>query len=347
MPASKNLISSLGPLEYGQQSERNPDNLRKVRSAFENRSEHNEGMPILLHVEASAECNLPCQLCPRGTGLIKRQGLLQWDDFLRVFTVLSPSLCNVIFSGWGEPLLNEDITKMIAHVSSHKIPVALNTNGVCLVNYATALVVAGLNTINISLDGAVSQATHAYLEDQPFESVADGLRKLRKSRDDLDVRYPVIQGQFILNEESIDEIGKLREWAFQLGADHVKFKRRHEIMPGQVTRNEQRQADDLRKINIHELVNSTENLEFSAKVCAHPWESIFLAASGNLSICSWDPHQKISLGRMPKDFNEIWNGKTVQMLRRWHAQTSTAVGEPCRTCNRLPGYLRFDDAVPS
>lgn len=345
MPASKNSTSLLGPLEFGQRYERNLDNLRKVRRAFETRSQNNDGMPILLHVEASAECNLPCPLCPRGSGQIKRQGLLEWKNFHKVFTALSPFLCNVIFSGWGEPLLNKQILEMVTYVRSHNIPVAMNTNGVLIGAYAAELVEAGLNTINISLDGAVSKATHAYRDDRLFDRVAEGVRKLRKLRDDLGALSPAIHGQFILDEETVDEIAKLKEWAFQLGVDHAKFKRRHEIMPGQIVRNEQRTADELRKINAHKLVNSTENLGFSAKVCAHPWESIFLAASGNLSICSWDPHQKINLGPMPDDFNEIWNGKTVRTLRKWHALESAAVGEPCRTCNRLPGYLRFDDAA--
>jgi radical SAM protein with 4Fe4S-binding SPASM domain len=332
-------------MQFDNQYVRNPDNLHKVRRAFEARSEYNEGLPILLHVEASGVCNLPCPLCPRGTGLIERSGFLTWEDFHRLFFSLSSSLCDVAFSGWGEPLLNKDTPKMIAHVVANGIPVTMNTNGVLLSDYASELVAAGLTTINISLDGAVSKATHFYAGDQTFDRVVEGVKKLREAKSSLNARYPVIHGQFLLDEETVDEIAELSQWAFQLDVDHVKFKRRHEIMPGQVARSKQRSADELLELGKHELVQSTEDLEFSAKTCAHPWESIFLACTGDLSICSWDPHQKINLGRVPKRFEDIWNGETVRTIRKWHSGETSAIGEPCRKCNRLPGYLRLEDAV--
>ena len=340
-----NQPTSLGPVEFGIQTERNPENLHKVKQSFQLRTLHNKGMPFLLHVEPAAECNLPCPLCPRGAGLIKRKGLLKLKDFQKVFTTLSPYLCHVVFSGWGEPLLNPNISEMIASVTSHGIQAAMNTNGVFLINHADKLVLSGLNFINISLDGAVSKATHAYPSNKLFSRVAEGVRKLHKAKESMNIHTLAIHGQFIVDEETIDEIPQLTEWAFGLHIDHVKFKRKHEIMPGQIIRYKQKTIDDLRKIEKHEHINSNEDLEFSAKFCAHPWESIFLAATGDLSICSWDPHQKINLGPLGEDFNDIWNGKTVQMLRQWHSLESKHVGEPCRTCNRLPGYLRFEDAV--
>lgn len=339
-----NPTAFIGPVEFGKRFVNNPNNLYKVKNAFENRLANNEGMPILLHVEPSAECNMTCTICPRGIGMIDRRGFLEWEDFRKTFTTLSPYLCNVIFSGWGEPLLNKSIFDMISCVTSYGIPTSLNTNGILVGENATALVTCGLDIINISLDGAVSKATHSYEDGQLFDKVVDSVVKLRKTRDSLGLNHPEIHGQFILDEETVDEIAKLREWSFQIGADHIKFKRRHEIMPGQVIRDKQRSADELQKIDTNELVESSENRVFTTHVCAHPWESIFLASTGDLGICSWDSHHKINLGAMTDDFNDIWNGKIVKMLRYWHSQKSTVVGEPCRTCNRLPGYLRVDDA---
>lgn len=321
------------------------DNLRKVRDAFAARSEHNSGFPILLHVEASGVCNLPCPLCPRGAGRIERSGILKWEDFHRLFSSLSSSLCNVVFSGWGEPLLNKETPGMIAHVAANGIPATMNTNGVLVGDCASELVEAGLTTINISLDGAGSKATHSYIAGQTFDRVVQGVKKLLEAKSGLNVRYPAIHGQFLLDEETVDEIDALRRWAFQLGIDHVKFKRRHEVMPGQVVRSRQRSVDELREIGKHDLVQSTEELEFSPGRCAHPWESVFLACTGELSVCSWDPYQKINLGPIPNRFEDVWNGETLRTLRKWHSGEISAIGEPCRTCNRLPGYLRYEDAL--
>lgn len=331
------------PAQRESQHARAAENYDKVRRSFAARSEINEGLPIMLHVEAAGACNLTCPICPRGTGRIERSGMLAWDEFERVFARLSATLREAVFSGWGEPLLNAQTPNMIAHVIARGIPVKMNTNGVLLGEHAEKLVDAGLTTINVALDAAASKATHRYPGDQTFERAVEGVKKLRQARAARAAPHPVIHGQFLLDGEIVDEIPALTEWAFALGVDHVKFKRRHETMPGQVERGEQPSPQELQEIGKHALVRSTEDVTFSAKTCAHPWESIFLACTGDLSICSWDPHQKINLGPMPDRFEELWNGKTVRTLRRWHSGRTQAIGDPCRTCNRLPGYLRLED----
>ena len=233
---------------------------------------------------------------------------------------------------------------MISHAIANGIPVILNTNGVLVGRHAKKLVESGVTTINVSLDGAVSRNTHLYTEKASFEEVIRGVKMLRTVRDSRKARFPVIHGQFLVDGETVDEIDVLRSWGFGLGADHVKFKRRHDTMPGQVERSEWHKPEMLASIHSHVMVQPTEQLNFSARVCAHPWESVFLACTGELGICSWDPELHMNLGRMPENFDTVWNGSAVRMLRQWHSDRTDAIGEPCRRCNRLPGYLRREDA---
>ncbi len=139
-----------------------PNNDDRVLRAFAARAEYNDGLPILLHVEPSGICNLPCPGCPQGTGRIGRSGYLDREVFHQLFAMLAPNLRQIVFSGWGEPLLNPHTPGMIAHAVAAGIPATLNTNGVLVGDCAGALLAAGLTTINISLDGAMSKATHLY-----------------------------------------------------------------------------------------------------------------------------------------------------------------------------------------
>ena len=54
------------PTEYDAKSR----NLVNVEQSFRRRDESCPGLPVHLHVEASADCNLRCSICPRGLGLI-------------------------------------------------------------------------------------------------------------------------------------------------------------------------------------------------------------------------------------------------------------------------------------
>ena len=76
-------------------------NLERAEQSFRQRDEFCGGLPVHLHVEVSANCNLRCPICPQGRRLIDRGGLLSFEAFARVFGLLSPTLANIMISGWG------------------------------------------------------------------------------------------------------------------------------------------------------------------------------------------------------------------------------------------------------
>ncbi len=333
------------PLCSAPQYARKVENFRRVERSFLRRDERCEGRPVHLHLEATGDCNLPCPICPRGRGHIERTGHLPFDVFEKLFSELSDGLCNIVISGWGEPLLNPATTAMIAHATRHAVPVFLNTNGTVLAGRVEELLDARLTLVNVSIDGAVSRSTHVYTQAAPFERVIEGVARLRQAKDRRGCRHPVIHGQFIVNEGTVDEIEPLTKWAFDLGVDHVKFKRRHHTMPGQEERSKVLSVDKLLEITQRRRLESwREDLGFSHVTCAHPWHSVYLGCTGKLGLCSWDPHQVVTLGSTDEDFESIWNGDAMRTVRRWHTGRDPEVGDPCLKCNRLPGYLHHEDA---
>jgi radical SAM protein with 4Fe4S-binding SPASM domain len=236
-------------------------------------------------------------------------------------------------------LLNDETPKMIKLASKNAVAVFLNTNGTVLKEKAVAVVDSQPVVINISLDGAVSKSTHLYNSKYTFDDVARGVESLSNQKVKMGFNYPQIHGQFILTDETVDEIESLKKWAKNIGVEYTKFKRQHSTMPGELEREKFFSKPDFEQLTKHKKLKSSENLDFSPKECSHPWDSIFLSCEGNIGICSFDPQQILTLGHNTEDFSTLWNSDLAKQVRKWHSGNCNEIGEPCSKCNRLPGYL--------
>lgn len=110
-----------------------------------------------LRISLMDKCNLRCVYCMPAEGLNWLPGtqLLTLDEVTRLVRVGVRDLGieEVRFTG-GEPLVRADLTDIIAAVRAEHphLPIALTTNGIGLDKKVDALVQAGLNRVNVSLD---------------------------------------------------------------------------------------------------------------------------------------------------------------------------------------------------
>jgi pyruvate-formate lyase-activating enzyme len=328
------------PLCTQEQFKRKWRNYEAVERSFKKRDEVCAGLPIELNLEPSGNCNLHCRGCPRGRGRIKRSGNLPYPVLETVLAQLGPTLCNVFISGFGEPLCNPDTPRMIALSTEHSASTVMNTNGTLLTQYVDVLLDAQLTLINVALDGAVANSYHQYASQEQFDAVVCGVERLRQRKEHLGSRYPMIEGQFLIGEDSLNEMGRLEQWAKGIGIERVKFKRPYLSMPGDEERPAVESVSDyLRLLGLD--VKSTEKTHWTPADCTLPWENMLLSCNGQIGICCYDPHLRLQLdepGR-PLDMFELWNGTKIQQVRRWLAEQETKAIQPCSRCNRMPGYL--------
>ncbi len=109
-----------------------------------------------LRISVTDRCNLRCVYCMPEHNITwaAPEELLTGEEILRVIRVLAKhGIKKIRFTG-GEPLLREDLTEIIrAAKQIHGIQtVMLTTNGVLLAERLPALIEAGLDGINLSLD---------------------------------------------------------------------------------------------------------------------------------------------------------------------------------------------------
>ncbi|MCP4583103.1 MAG: radical SAM protein [candidate division Zixibacteria bacterium] len=109
--------------------------------------------PRYLRVSLLSACNLQCSYClPPG---IKRPTVIAPDDKLRTaIRFLHDSGINKIRFTGGEPTLYKDLPELVSFVKSldQDVHTAITSNGVHLKTMAKDLALAGLDSVNISLD---------------------------------------------------------------------------------------------------------------------------------------------------------------------------------------------------
>jgi MoaA/NifB/PqqE/SkfB family radical SAM enzyme len=250
-------------------------------------------------------------------------------------------LCNVFISGFGEPLCNPETPQMIALATEYGVSTVMNTNGTFLTRHADELLESQLTLINVALDGAATYSYHEYTSREQFEATVWGVEYLRRRKDQLGLRYPTIEGQFLIQKDSLAEINYLEQWAKNIGIERVKFKRPYLSTPGEEERPAVNSVTEyLRVLGLNNVL-STERPQWTPADCALPWENVLLSCTGHIGICCYDPHLMFQLNGSAGEFDigELWNGETIKKVRRWLSNKEKDADHVCARCNRMPGYL--------
>ena len=109
-----------------------------------------------LRVSVTDRCNFRCQYCMPAEGLpwLEREAILTFEEIGRLVRLLvGLGVSSVRLTG-GEPLVRRDFPTLVAMLAriDDLADLSLTTNGYLLERDAAALVAAGINRVNVSLD---------------------------------------------------------------------------------------------------------------------------------------------------------------------------------------------------
>ena len=112
--------------------------------------------PDYLRLSVTDKCNLRCRYCmPHGVACrLQHKDVLSFEETERLLGILvSLGIKKVRITG-GEPLVRRGVTSLIKHIREMQgiEHISLTTNGVLLLEKLPALMDAGIDDINISLD---------------------------------------------------------------------------------------------------------------------------------------------------------------------------------------------------
>lgn len=267
------------------------------------------GMPVEASIEITTRCNLACLMCPRGK-INRPIKDMSWPVFKKVIAEIKDYAELVYLHGLGEPLLNKNLFKMIAHAKKQGLPVGISTNAAFLdKEKAGKLLNSGIDYVIFAIDAATKKTYEKVRVGGNFKRVEQNIKNFlqmkKKSK-----RAPFVVLQFITMPENENEANSfLEKWRYS-GAEAVRVK---PVVDFFGRRKPKRVNTSLR--------------------CLYPYRMVNVYYDGTVVPCCQDNFGQYVLGNIKeKSLREIWNGPRAQRLRRKLAAQKRNEVSLCRQC---------------
>lgn len=175
-------------------------------------------------------CNLRCKMCGQWgeSGVTKEmkpnevRGELKLDELKKIIDDVSRFRPNITLFG-GEPLLYPGCVELVRHIKSKGMHCLMITNGSLLGRYAAELVEAGLDELNVSLDGG--RDLHDGIRGMPglFDKITGGLKEVYRLKKDAGQRKPLVNLQCTITKYNYDRLSQLLEVADTVKAESLTY----------------------------------------------------------------------------------------------------------------------------
>ena len=327
---------------------------------------HGLKLPKALYIETTNRCNLRCKGCILYRGNWEPDRDMSLRDLVMITDQL-PGLERATLHGVGEPLLNKELCRMIAHLKNRNIFVLFNSNGILLdEKRRNAIMDSGLDELRISLDAASPEGYEIIRSSNKFDRVVQKLRTFLKLQKKRRVVTPRLSIWFLGTTENIAELPGLLRLAAEIGIGEIHLQRLvyfqdHEgygvarcektlqasnDADLELIHNSRRLAAQLGiRFNASGLANPIESVQADSAAimpwskCYRPQTLMYITANGNVLPCCISPfstvdYTSIILGNaFESKLEEIWSGPKYTYFRE-QLQTETPP-KCCRGCGVL------------
>ena len=135
-----------------------------------------------LRVSVTDRCNFRCQYCMPAEGLpwLERAEVLTFEEITRLVTLLAGMGVSDVRLTGGEPLVRREFPKLVGMLAAIDgvEDLSITTNGFLLERDAAALVDAGANRFNVSVDSLQRDRFYELTRRDALEQVLRGLARL-------------------------------------------------------------------------------------------------------------------------------------------------------------------------
>ena len=164
-----------------------------------------------LRLSVTDRCNLRCRYCmPDDIEKQPHYEILSYEEFLRLAGLFAQCGVDTVRVTGGEPLVRKGVEQLVSGLKATPgiRHVALTTNGVLLKEKLPALLAAGLDSVNISLDTLSPETFQKITARDEFSAVQQGIRAALKSG--IPVKLNCVP-QVGVNEGELEQLAALAE----------------------------------------------------------------------------------------------------------------------------------------
>lgn len=306
--------------------------------------------PTKVAIETGNICNLDCPLCPTGNEKEKvKKGMLSFENYVNILDQLGPYAHHLDLFNWGEPLLNKDIVKMVKYAKDKfrhlKVIISSNLN-ILPDEMAEGLVLAGLDKMIVSADGATQETYVQYRVGGNLDTVLVNMNKLVQAKVKHEKTTPQIVWNFLVFKHNMHEVDLVKKRAAEMGVDVNVAGMRTDCAQEIYKPLEERMKEDAEWIPVGSEYNkyTPEELTHRETRCPKPWYTVTINWDGSVVPCgSVYDTQKYAYGNMLKEpFEKIWNNEKYREARLEIAgKPNAGLDVICRTCKKN-GYPLYN-----
>ncbi len=162
-----------------------------------------------LRISVTDRCNFRCQFCmPKTPIWLPRENILSYEEIYRVVSLFAKMGISKIRLSGGEPLMRRNIERLVDLLVT--VPgirsVSMTTNGFQLAEKATALKMAGLSGVTVSLHSLKPDRFSEISGGGIFEKVIEGIESAKKNKIPTKINAVIIRG---CNDDEIVDLASL------------------------------------------------------------------------------------------------------------------------------------------
>ncbi|MBU3906158.1 radical SAM protein [Patescibacteria group bacterium] len=266
-------------------------------------------MPSTFLIETVLGCNLRCPGCSWGNKTIKRKsGSMSFEQYKIIADKIKPYAKRVYLINWGEPLLNNDIIKIINY-TSHFAKASISTNAQLLTpELAEKLINSGLHDLIISIDGITQEVYEKYRKGGSVKKAIESLELLDQINKTNGNKVKLIP-QFIVFKHNEHEMEEFEKKCHQLGLEpyfkEPYIQKNSGVEISSIERYKRKHYKDL------------NTLRKVMRGCIDLKSTMTILLDGTIVPCCYDSHGQIKFGNIFKEeLLEIWDGSISTNFRK-------------------------------
>jgi hypothetical protein len=265
-------------------------------------------LPEIIQIEATNLCNARCVFCPRDR-MEREQGVMDMALHRKIVDESAAlGIHHVRLHNYGESFIDRRLVEKIRYAKSRGLgEVGLISNGSLITEpVARAIVEAGLDAINISVDAAGKEMFERTRVGLKYDRVIENIEGLVRVRKELGATRPKLILSFVRQENADAERAFIEKWS--------------------------RIADKVHITNLHNWAGTLHTRSDVRFPCYRPWLTFTVLWDGRVSLCCADFDAKAILGDLrTQTIADVWNSDVFRAVRRAHLDH----GGPdiCHTCD--------------